>query len=216
MGLSEASRGEQGDERSSHTKAWKRFSVRVSPFATIVSALAFLLVVKILISSLYLQFDSAEVPVANIALAANEGVAVAKEVDQRVDFDELERTLRKRELALIEREDALKKREDALIPLQQEVNAKFDELNALQSQLTAYGKKLVDKEQIKSEAKIEHLVSLYSSMEPRQAAAIMDRLNLDTVLFIMSNMKGKDAGEILALIKPEKGATISEQLSKLK
>lgn len=172
--------------------------------------------VKILISSLYLQFDSAEVPAANIALAANEGVAVAKEVDQGVDFDELERTLRKRELALIEREEALKKREDALIPLQQEVNAKFDELNALQSQLTAYGKKLVDKEQIQSDAKIEHLVSLYSSMEPRQAAAIMDRLNLDTVLFIMSNMKGKDAGEILALIKPEKGATISEQLSKLK
>ena len=65
------------------------------------------------------------------------------------------------------------------------------------------------------DTKITHLVALYSSMEPARAAVIMDKLNMDTIVRILSNMKGKVAGQILAAMDPEKGATISERLGKM-
>ena len=65
------------------------------------------------------------------------------------------------------------------------------------------------------DTKITHLVTLYSNMEAPTAANIIDKLNMDTIVRIMSNMKGKTAGQILAMMDPEKGAVISERLSKL-
>ena len=57
------------------------------------------------------------------------------------------------------------------------------------------------------------LVALYSAMEPAKAASIMAKLNMNTVVRILANMKGKSAGKILAMMDPERGATISENLS---
>ena len=51
-------------------------------------------------------------------------------------------------------------------------------------------------------------------MEANKAASIMDKLPIDTVVRILGNMKGKSAGQILAMMSPEKGATISVKLSK--
>lgn len=51
-------------------------------------------------------------------------------------------------------------------------------------------------------------------MEAANAASIMDKLQIDTIVLILSNMKGKSAGQILAMMNPEKGALISERLSK--
>jgi flagellar motility protein MotE (MotC chaperone) len=51
-------------------------------------------------------------------------------------------------------------------------------------------------------------------MEPAKAAAIMEKLKLETVVKILRNMKGKAAGRIVAMMSPEKGAKISEALSR--
>ena len=94
-------------------------------------------------------------------------------------------------------------------------DAKIEELNELQTRLTLFAKDLADREEALKDSKITHLVALYSSMEPARAAVIMDRLNMDTIVRILSNMKGKVAGQILAAMDPGKGATISERLSKM-
>jgi flagellar motility protein MotE (MotC chaperone) len=52
-------------------------------------------------------------------------------------------------------------------------------------------------------------------MEPAKAAAIMDKLKVDTVVRILRHMKGKSAGKILSMMNPELGATISEKLSQM-
>jgi flagellar motility protein MotE (MotC chaperone) len=167
-----------------------------------------LLVIKIMISGFYLQLDPVKITSANLA--------IADEVESKTgpDPNGMDLMLRKREKELDEKEMELKQMEQRLLPLKKEVEAKIEELNELQSSLTAYSKDLAEREKALKDAKIEHLVKLYTSMEANKAASIMDKLPIDTVVRILGNMKGKSAGQILAMMSPEKGATISVKLSK--
>lgn len=126
----------------------------------------------------------------------------------------LDEELKKRAAELRAREDQVKKREAELLPLKEEIETKMAELTELQSRLISYSKELADREKALSDAKMDHLVALYSAMEPSKAAAILDKLKLDTVVLILRHMKGKSAGGILAMMPPEKGALISEELSR--
>lgn len=167
------------------------------------------MLVKIVISGIYLQFNPAgPIKSANLAMADEAD-------DQAVaSLEEKELELRKKEKELEEKEMELKKLEEQLLPLQDEINTKIEELNDLQTSLTAYAKDLAERENALQNSKIGHLVTLYSSMEAANAASIMDKLQIDTIVLILSNMKGKSAGQILAMMNPEKGALISERLSK--
>ncbi len=123
--------------------------------------------------------------------------------------------LEKKAQELKAKELELQKREEGFLPLKSEIEERLAELNELQSRLTAYAKKLADREKALEDSKMGHLVALYSAMEPSQAAAIMDKLKLPTVVLILRNMKGKSAGKILAMMNPERGAVISEKLTHL-
>ena len=142
-------------------------------------------------------------------------VAMAQEVtpEKKQGAEAVEQTLKKREKALSEKEAELKKMEAQLLPLKEEINTRMAELNDLQNSLAAEAKKLAEKEKAMQDAKITHLVQLYSSMEAGKAAAILDKLNIETVVRILGNMRGKSAGAILAMMTPNKGAIISERLS---
>jgi flagellar motility protein MotE (MotC chaperone) len=164
---------------------------------------------KIVLNGIYLGLDMAPFGGMDLALA-EEG-----EKDQAVALEEMRRALRKKESELKQREADLKNREEELLPLKNEIDAKIQELNDLQTQLTRFAKDLAEREKSLEDAKIGHLVSLYSSMEAGRAAAIMDKLQIDTIVLILANMKGKSAGQILAMMDPEKGALISEKLCNL-
>ena len=146
---------------------------------------------------------------SNIALAEED------EIGPNIVLAEKERMLRKKEQELKEREERVSKQEKDLAPLQNEIDAKLEELNTLQTRLTVFAKQLAEREKALNDAKMKHLVSLYSAMEPARAAVIMQQLNMDTVVRILANMKGKSAGKIVAMMEPGKGATISERLSKM-
>jgi len=133
-----------------------------------------------------------------------------------MDPNDLMEKLKKRQEALRKKEQELERLEARLKPLQAEVEAKMAELTELQRKLAAYAKKLAEREKALKDAQMAHLVSLYSAMDPAKAAAIMDKLSLETVVKIMKNMKGKSAGKILAMMDPQKGAKISEALSRVK
>jgi flagellar motility protein MotE (MotC chaperone) len=168
---------------------------------------AILLLAKILFSSLYLKEGGIPISSGTLALAEDSTGSVSTE--------ELDQVLRNKEKELKEKEALLKMREDELLPLKKEIEAKVADLNELQERLTAFAKDLAEREKALRDAKIAHLVNLYEAMEPTQAAAIMEKLNMETVVRILGNMKGKSAGKILAAMKPEKGALVSEKLSQL-
>jgi flagellar motility protein MotE (MotC chaperone) len=166
-----------------------------------------LLAVKVAISGIFLRTSSLDITSADVAMAQE----VAEEDSQ--SLEEWESRLRKREQELSEREAKIKKMEAELMPLKEEVETRMAEVNDLQNNLNAYAIKLAEREKALQDEKISHLVKTYSSMEAKKAADILDRLQLDIVVRILGNMKGKSAGAIMAEMTPEKGATISARLS---
>ena len=172
-------------------------------------AFTLLLLAKIVVSGLYLQLGPVHLSAANLAQAQED------EVETDPTFEDMEKILSKREKELNDKEVLLNKREEALHPLEKEIDGKLEELNELQTTLTAFAKKLAEREKALKDTKIAHLVALYSAMEPAKAAGIMDKLNINTLVRILNNMKGKTAGKILAMMAPEKGAMISERLSRM-
>lgn len=185
-----------------------------------------LLAAKIIVSGLYLHFDALKIPVMNIAMAEENGVkqAAAKEADTKqaetkqsaaTDLTVTAANLKKKEQELKDREAVVLKKEQELAPLQAEVDAKIEQLNELQVKLTAMAKEIAEKEQGLKDEKVNQLVTMYSAMDAAKAAKILDKLNLDTVVKILANMKPKSAGPILAAMSTDKGAVISERLSNM-
>jgi flagellar motility protein MotE (MotC chaperone) len=170
-------------------------------------AVAMLLGVKIFLSGWYLTSSSQKIAPPGLVLAEEAG----SQDKQEIPLDE---KLRRKEKKLQDREDRVKKRENELQLLQDKIDARMSELNDLQTKLLNFSKKLAQRENALKDAQMTHIVALYSAMDPAKAAAIMDKLNLRTVVRILKYMKGKNAGKIMAMMPPEKGATISEALSK--
>jgi len=165
-----------------------------------------LFLVKIAISGLLLQEFSVSLP--------GEELAQAEEKTPNPDPKEQSLRLQQREEELRAWEEDLTKREEQIQPLQEEIDRKMAELEEIQANLTAFAKTLAEREKTLKDTKVAHLVSLYQAMEPERAAAIMSKLEVATVVRILGNMRGKSAGLILAAMSPERGATISEQLSR--
>lgn len=176
-----------------------------------VSILVFLIVGKLLIGGLYLHLIPSLPPFGNIALA--EEKKQVKAPDPTEANKKMAEILKKKEQELKDREARLAEREQELIPLKEEIDRKMEDFNEIQNRLTLFAKELAEREEAFNSAKTDHLVALYSAMEPAKAAAIMDKLNLETVVLILSKMKGKIAGQILSVMNTEKGAKISEKLS---
>ena len=206
--------GTERDKRDNPFKIWERIPLGFNSFILFISTLIVLIFAKLILSGLYLR---PEIPFtgADVALAEEKSKEIDPEPD-RTELDKTRRELRQREEELNERELALKKQEEELIPLRNEIDTKIEELNDIQTRLSAYAKDLAEREQAKKDEKIAHLVALYSAMDAGKAATIMDKLSIDTIVLIFANMKGKSAGQILAMMNPEKGAHISEMLSKMK
>jgi flagellar motility protein MotE (MotC chaperone) len=175
-------------------------------FLGVLFVFSVLIMAKVFLSGVYLKSGSLPMPVVKVALAEEKTVAgtgVARMDPQQRD----------KETELRAREENLRKKEAELLPLKEEVDSRIAELNELQEKLTVLARQLAEKEKAMKDEKMGHLVSLYSAMDPAKAAAIMDKLKIQTVVLILRHMKGKSAGQILAMMEPEKGAVISEELT---
>lgn len=168
---------------------------------------ALLLVLKILLNGLVITdppFD----------LSRGTALADDRVVEEETLFQR-EQDLLRREQRLRDWEEELRTRERQLLPLEAEIDRKMAELEEIQDNLTAFARRLAEREEALNDARVRHLVSVYQEMEPVRAAAIMAKLDIPTVVRILGNMRGKAAGQILATMSPERGAEISEELSRL-
>ncbi len=67
-------------------------------------------------------------------------------------------------------------------------------------------------EQVKGD-KIENVVKAYEVMPPEDAAARISAMDNDTALRIMTRMKSKKAGAIIAVMEPRKAAALTRRLA---
>lgn len=106
---------------------------------------------------------------------------------------------------------------------QEEQRVKEMELRALEGELNAKLKRLEELESLirqdvtslrtQSDERIKHLVKIYSSMQPKAAAKLMDNMDLLVAVEVFHNMKGEIAGGILANMDANKAAAITKMLA---
>ncbi|WP_236889834.1 MotE family protein [Desulfoluna limicola] len=123
-------------------------------------------------------------------------------------------------ISLEERAEEIRLEERKLKELKVELEAKREELDTLRKQietsltrLEAKEKTVNEAQRLEEEKKIKQLVKLYSSMKPKQAAAIVNNMDIVIAERLFLNLKGDVAGKILAYVDQEKAARITERLA---
>lgn len=112
---------------------------------------------------------------------------------------------------LEQKEQALAEERKRLAALKEEINQKLLKITKIQK---AVRSDLEQKEAVRS-GRIKHLIKVYQTMPPRKAAVLVDKLDMDVIIALFSEMKGENVGQILPYVSAEKAAKISERLAKL-
>jgi len=103
----------------------------------------------------------------------------------------------------------LDKREEELKGQEQELALRLNELRALTEKLK------VDRQQDerKRTNQTDQLSKVYGSMNPEEAAQLMEQLDITIALALLQRMPEKRIGQILALMSPERALGITKMLS---
>ncbi len=144
---------------------------------------------------------------------------IAAEV-QQADVKHILNSLEKKRQELKVEEDELKKEKERLEALKKEIETKIEELAQIQKKLDETLNQKAQQENQREqqrlaaiEAKYKHLVKVYTSMKPKTAAALIDKLDMKVVMSLFSRMKGEQIGQILTYVNRDRAAKISEMLA---
>ncbi len=121
----------------------------------------------------------------------------------------------------IEKQQKIQLQEKKELELYEEqIEEKLESLKKLKQQIEADMALLTKKKTQKNlekeaayEAKIGRLVKMYAGMKPKNAARIVDKMNLEVAQAIFLRMREASASQILAFVDSEKAAKISERLA---
>jgi flagellar motility protein MotE (MotC chaperone) len=127
---------------------------------------------------------------------------------------------REREKMIRER-NKLENERHHLETVKKEIDQKIARLTEIQ---TTVEKKIKKQEALIAEYKsmqestmdnqFKHLLKIYTSMRSKKSAMLIDKLDVDIAIRLLSKMKGEKVGQILSYVPPEKAAALSEQLAK--
>lgn len=179
--------------------------------------LAFLIAVKLVLGSVLLyqaglgsMFIETEAIAAEIQKDSKEMAPADDQADKEEKLD-LNLLVRKK-ASLAEEEKRLAKKEAELSAIQEEINNKIEKLSLLRNEIRSEiaGKqagKLADEAK-----KLKHLIKVYSTMKPQNAAGLIEKLDKKLAVELLANMKGEDVGKILSYVETGQAAAISEGL----
>lgn len=125
---------------------------------------------------------------------------------------EVLRQLAKRREQLDARARDLDKRDALMRAAESRLDAKLDALKALQERVGAS----IKTHDAQQDAKLASLVKLYEAMKPKDAAAIFEALDLDTLLLVAERMKERKLAPIMAQMRPTKARDVTIELVKLR
>ena len=111
---------------------------------------------------------------------------------------------------LQQQEEELAQKKQELIAIQEEINRKIEELTRLRNEI----REQMNQKKTMEEAKLSHLIKAYSTMKPQKAATLIEKLDIDFAIELLSKMKGDSVGSILTFVEVGKAAKISEGLAK--
>lgn len=106
------------------------------------------------------------------------------------------------------RETAVVGKEEQLRTLQKEVEERLQELKTLQLKML---EAVEEEKRIKSEHN-RHLVATLTAMPADRAGKLLEKMEENVAVQLLRNLKGKEAGAILAVLAPDKAARLSQRL----
>ncbi len=114
----------------------------------------------------------------------------------------------------------LEEKREALERIEEQIDEKLAQLEKLKKQidedLALLDRKKSEKEKQKEalfEAKMDSLVKMYAGMKPKEAARIVDKMDIEVARQIFSRMRETAAAKILEDVGSEKAAKISESIA---
>ena len=162
------------------------------------------------------QDEVAEPKAAEVFEAPSED----EKAKQYAEIQAVMNQLEAKRMRLAEEENSIKNERDQLEQLKLDIDMKLEEMKAIQAKidegLARKAQLAAQEQQQKSAAdaaKLKQLVKVYSSMSPKKAAEIIDKLDMKVVYEVFSNMKGEEVGQILSYVNGERAAKITERLA---
>ncbi|EHJ48922.1 hypothetical protein DFW101_2920 [Solidesulfovibrio carbinoliphilus subsp. oakridgensis] len=113
--------------------------------------------------------------------------------------------------ALLKRQDELDQREQALNTLQADLSARVAKLKEMETSIKA----MLEEAKGVKDQKLKHLIDVYSNMNAKQAAKVLETLDNNIAVKILAGMRGRGAGEVLNNMEAKKAAGLTEMLTKM-
>jgi flagellar motility protein MotE (MotC chaperone) len=120
--------------------------------------------------------------------------------------------LRQRRQELDARADAVKTRESMLAAAEQKFASRVNELQTLQRKLEG----LDATQKQKEEAGWQGLVKVYEAMKPKDAATILNDLQMPVLLQVIDRMKDAKAAAVMAAMSPDKARDLTAELAQMR
>ena len=113
--------------------------------------------------------------------------------------------------ALLKRQEELDQRETALKSLEADLNTRVAKLKEMETNLKA----MLDEAKSIKDQKLKHLIDVYSNMNAKQAARVLETLDNNIAVRILAGMRGRQAGDVLNNMEAKKAAGLTEMLTKM-
>lgn len=113
--------------------------------------------------------------------------------------------------ALLKRQDELDQREQALKALETDLNTRIAKLKEMETSI----KGMLEEAKGVKDQKLKHLIDVYSNMNAKQAAKVLETLDNNIAVKILAGMRGRQAGEVLNNMEAKKAAGLTEMLTKV-
>ena len=113
--------------------------------------------------------------------------------------------------ALLKRQEELDQREAALKSLEADLNTRVAKLKEMETNLKA----MLDEAKSIKDQKLKHLIDVYSNMNAKQAARVLETLDNNIAVRILAGMRGRQAGDVLNNMEAKKAAGLTEMLTKM-
>ncbi|RIK95582.1 MAG: hypothetical protein DCC73_04275 [Proteobacteria bacterium] len=107
------------------------------------------------------------------------------------------------------RSQELDTRERLLMATEQRIDRKIERLKSLESNIKA----LVKTHDEQAEAQLQNLVKIYEAMKPKDAARILEKLDLAVLLDVIERMKQKKVAEVLAQMNQATATEVTTELA---
>ena len=176
-----------------------------------------LLIVKLMLGGtvLYMKRPVLPVPILDSRPALAEDVDSPPPSQPSLNSRHVEAGLEilERKRAEIETErQQLERERKQLTAFKQEIEAKLVQLSEIQDSI----QRKLDEHKMIRDNKINHLIKIYTTMAPKKAAALIEKLDKELIMELFSQMKVEQVGQILPHMSAENAAKIGEHLAKRK